>query len=443
MPHAADSHCCRLMLAAASSEASASRLSSSSSRRPWPSASPRSARRTAPACRAASTRQRTLVSSTSISASTVWPIAGTSRLSWSPPQLDSTWRAARECGRAACGHCRRCAAGLRRGPACAAGRLRWARCIAATVGGHSALFKPACAVSCCSAMDSLGSARSPLPRQSAVGRPPPALAQYRPCGTRPPIISPSARTSPAIAPGTWRAAGASRAGEGASTTIWRTYGVGGIVPTWQLLRTATSWQRCGAPAVRSPADQRMAAHRPDAALHPRLCDPGRRTGRAGVRLSQPVAERLRRRRPGERAQALFGDRPGAAAADHARGADARPCARSMPAAAGLMASAWASTPSCASTSTRPSTAAGARTQRSQLPADRPAGGRRERLPAAAAAERSRSERPSAVDAGRRRRRAADRHPVDPPRRSRPARSRQLRMALVLRSNTPYRPEAEG
>jgi hypothetical protein len=25
-----------------------------------------------------------------------------------------------------------------------------------------------------------------------------------------------------------------------------TYGVGGIVPTWQLLRTATSWQRCGA-----------------------------------------------------------------------------------------------------------------------------------------------------------------------------------------------------
>lgn len=25
-----------------------------------------------------------------------------------------------------------------------------------------------------------------------------------------------------------------------------TYGVGGVVPTWQLLRTATDWQRCGA-----------------------------------------------------------------------------------------------------------------------------------------------------------------------------------------------------
>jgi hypothetical protein len=31
-----------------------------------------------------------------------------------------------------------------------------------------------------------------------------------------------------------------------------TYGVGGIVPTWQLLRTATSWQRCGAQPFEVP-----------------------------------------------------------------------------------------------------------------------------------------------------------------------------------------------
>jgi hypothetical protein len=31
-----------------------------------------------------------------------------------------------------------------------------------------------------------------------------------------------------------------------------TYGVGGIVPTWQLLRTATSWQRCGAQPYEEP-----------------------------------------------------------------------------------------------------------------------------------------------------------------------------------------------
>ena len=31
-----------------------------------------------------------------------------------------------------------------------------------------------------------------------------------------------------------------------------TYGVGGIVPTWQLLRTATAWQRCGAQPFEVP-----------------------------------------------------------------------------------------------------------------------------------------------------------------------------------------------
>jgi hypothetical protein len=31
-----------------------------------------------------------------------------------------------------------------------------------------------------------------------------------------------------------------------------TYGVGGILPTWQLLRTASSWQRCGAQPFEVP-----------------------------------------------------------------------------------------------------------------------------------------------------------------------------------------------
>jgi hypothetical protein len=31
-----------------------------------------------------------------------------------------------------------------------------------------------------------------------------------------------------------------------------TYGVGGVVPTWQLLRTASDWQRCGSPAFEVP-----------------------------------------------------------------------------------------------------------------------------------------------------------------------------------------------
>ena len=34
-----------------------------------------------------------------------------------------------------------------------------------------------------------------------------------------------------------------------------TWGVGGVVPTWQLLRTATSWQRCGAQPFEVPPTQ--------------------------------------------------------------------------------------------------------------------------------------------------------------------------------------------
>ena len=55
------------------------------------------------------------------------------------------------------------------------------------------------------------------------------------------------------------------------------------------------------PAVRNPADQRMAAHRPDAALHPRLRDSGGRPGRSRCRAiatrrstSAPAARRKAR-----------------------------------------------------------------------------------------------------------------------------------------------------
>ena len=37
-----------------------------------------------------------------------------------------------------------------------------------------------------------------------------------------------------------------------STIISSTYGVGGVVPTWQLLRTATDWQKCGAQPFEVP-----------------------------------------------------------------------------------------------------------------------------------------------------------------------------------------------
>ena len=74
-----------------------------------------------------------------------------------------------------------------------------------------------------------------------------------------------------------------------STTIWHLW-VGGIVPTWQLLapRRLAEMRR---PAVRDSADQRMAEHRPDAALTSRLCRSRSGPGRAGLGLSQPRAQR--------------------------------------------------------------------------------------------------------------------------------------------------------
>ena len=56
-------------------------------------------------------------------------------------------------------------------------------------------------------------------------------------------------------------------------------------------------------AVRGSAHHRVAAHRPDLALRPRLRDPRSGTGRAGLRLSQSGAQPMRGRSARERAQA--------------------------------------------------------------------------------------------------------------------------------------------
>ena len=99
------------------------------------------------------------------------------------------------------------------------------------------------------------------------------------------------------------------------------YGVGGVAPTWQLLRTATDWQKCGAQPFEVPPTDRLAEHRRRAALCRRLRHAADRPGRGGVGLSQPAAQRLRRRRAGKHASLHGRGRHGAAAPDHPRGAD--------------------------------------------------------------------------------------------------------------------------
>ena len=108
------------------------------------------------------------------------------------------------------------------------------------------------------------------------------------------------------------------------------WGVGGIVPTWQLLRTATAWQHCGA----QPFEVPPMAEWPHIVQTLRYIHdyviPAVGPVEAGFGLSQSLAEPMRGRRPGERAQTLFGGRPGSIEADHARAADARPVRRPRP-----------------------------------------------------------------------------------------------------------------
>ena len=82
-------------------------------------------------------------------------------------------------------------------------------------------------------------------------------------------MSPPARTSRAIAAGT-SPRRANAAYVKAFNDYLVTYGVGGVVPTWQLLRTASQWQRCGAAPFEVPPTSEWPNIVADAALHPRL-----------------------------------------------------------------------------------------------------------------------------------------------------------------------------
>ena len=65
----------------------------------------------------------------------------------------------------------------------------------------------------------------------------------------------------------------------------------GIVPTWQLLRTATSWQDCGGQPFEIPPTDEW-PHIVQTLRYVRdYVDPGGRPGRAGLGLSQPGAQR--------------------------------------------------------------------------------------------------------------------------------------------------------
>ena len=121
-------------------------------------------------------------------------------------------------------------------------------------------------------------------------RPPRSSARLpmRRRSTPPPTMSPPGQDEPGYR--AWYAAAAWRpVYVRAFHNYLVTYGVGGVAPTWQLLRTATDWQQMRRRPVRSPADQRMAQHRRHAALTSATdIVPGDRAGRAGVGLSQPA-----------------------------------------------------------------------------------------------------------------------------------------------------------
>ena len=119
-------------------------------------------------------------------------------------------------------------------------------------------------------------------------------------GSRQRLTSPSGRTSLATAIGTSAARGMP-ARSRAFNDYLDTYGVGGVVPTWQLLRTASDWQKCGAQPFEIPRQRRLAKHDPGAALHPRQGDPGRSGPSSQCRCiathAQPMRWRARRKAP--------------------------------------------------------------------------------------------------------------------------------------------------
>ena len=127
------------------------------------------------------------------------------------------------------------------------------------------------------------------------------------------------RTSPAIAPVSRRRRGAPR--RSGVQRLSAGSQVGGIVPTWQLFRTATAWRIAAASRSRfpRPTNGRTWSRRFATSVI-MLFQRSARSSR--FRSPQPVAQRLRRRRARERAHARFRGRPGAVEADRPRDADA-------------------------------------------------------------------------------------------------------------------------
>ena len=112
-------------------------------------------------------------------------------------------------------------------------------------------------------------------------------------------------------------------------------------------------------AVRGAADRTLAEYRPALRYIGACHRAGGRRGRGRVGLSQPVAQRLRRRAPRQRPSDWRRDRHGAAAADDPRSADGKLCG--VHAGRGAWnGSALASTRGCGSTSMRANFANGAR-----------------------------------------------------------------------------------
>ena len=123
-----------------------------------------------------------------------------------------------------------------------------------TVGGRSALFKPG---------QSFSASQPPHRHYAATMSWLLAFSIAASAAASQLTMFPAPSPSPAAAyitagqdePGyrNWYAASpAHRIAVTSFNTYLTTYGVGGIVPTWQLLRTATAWQHCGAQPFEVP-----------------------------------------------------------------------------------------------------------------------------------------------------------------------------------------------
>ena len=115
--------------------------------------------------------------------------------------------------------------------------------------------------------------RSPPPRPRSRRRSRPSLASAAglPCGPASAALHHRrARTSRATRPGISQRRGA-RLRSRRSTIISPANQVGGILPTWQLLRTATSWEECGGQPFEVPPAEEWPHMVQTLALRARLC----------------------------------------------------------------------------------------------------------------------------------------------------------------------------